>query len=390
MPDLSIPNLRKWLIDRLDGVSDVAIGEPETPKSGYSAETIIFPAEITRKSAPSEAVSPPAGSPRAGSPRTGSQRARQTEQNNPEVSKFVLRRETPEQPVYPAQNPDIEVEISIQYRAMEAVTAATDVPIAPLHGYESDPEVLGAPFFVMGYVPGEVPVEDPNYTLSGFFHDARPAQRNALLRAGIETMADIHRIDWQTADFDWLVPEGITPGTSYQLRLWEKAAEEALDGRSLPILERGFQWLRENLPEDSPLGVGWGDARPGNIIWQNFAPACVTDFEAAAIVPPEFDLGWWLMFDRWSHDHIGGPRLEGEPSLEQQRDHYLAYAQSSGGYSSIPETNIFYQEVFAAARYAAIVVRVMNRSVTRGELPADNDFWRENPVVDCLDSLLPD
>lgn len=363
MPDLSHPNLRRWLIEHLEDVADVAIGEPETPKSGYSAETIIFPAEITRKSA---------------SPKTAS----------PQAAKFVLRRETPEQPVYPAQNPDIEVEISIQYRAMEAIAAASDVPIAPLHGYEPDPEVLGAPFFVMGYIPGEVPVEDPSYTLSGFFHDAQPAQRNALLRAGIETMADIHRIDWQTAGFEWLVPEGITPGTAYQLRLWEKAAEEALNGRSLPILERSFQWLRENLPQDSRLGVGWGDARPGNIIWQNFAPACVTDFEAAAIVPPEFDLGWWLMFDRWSHDHIGGPRLEGEPSLEQQKEHYLAYAQSSSG--GIPETNIFYQEVFAATRYVAIVVRVMNRSVERGELPADNTYWSENPVVDCLEALLPD
>ena len=152
MPDLSVTDLRQWLIDHLDDVSDVAIGEPETPKSGYSAETIIFPAEITRKSATSEAVLPQTGSPRTG----------KTGQSSPEVSKFVLRRETPEQPVYPAQNPDIEVEISIQYRAMEAVTAATEVPIAPLHGYESDPEVLGAPFFVMGYIPGEVPVEDPS------------------------------------------------------------------------------------------------------------------------------------------------------------------------------------------------------------------------------------
>lgn len=385
MPDLSFPNLRQWLIDHLEDVSDVVIGEPEAPKSGYSAETIIFPAEITRKSEPPKAIPPQAGSPQTRMPQTG-----QTEPSSIQASKFVLRRETPEQPVYPAQNPDIAVEISIQYRAMEAVAAASEVPIAPLHGYEPDPEVLGAPFFVMSYIPGEVPVEDPNYTLSGFFHDAQPAKRNTLLRAGIETMADIHRIDWQAAGFDWLVPEGVTPGTAYQLRLWEKAAEEALDGRSLPILERGFQWLRENLPEDSPLGVGWGDARPGNIIWQNFTPACVTDFEAAAIVPPEFDLGWWLMFDRWSHDHIGGPRLEGEPTLEQQKEHYLAYAQSSGGYSNIPETNIFYQEVFAAARYVAIVVRVMKRSVERGELPADNTFWRENPVVDCLEVLLPD
>ena len=366
MPDLSIPNLRRWLISHLEDVSDVTVGELETPKSGYSAETIIFSAQITRKSASPQPVA-----------------------TQPEITKFVLRRETPEDPVYPAQSPSIDVEISIQYRAMEAVAAASDVPIAPLYGYESNPEVLGAPFFVMGFIPGEVPVEDPNYTTTGFFYDAQPVQRNQMLRSGIEIMASIHRIDWQKAGFGWLVPEGIIPGTAYQLNLWENAAAEALDGRELPALERGFDWLRENLPKDSPLGVGWGDARPGNIIWQNFTPACVTDFEATAIVPPEFDLGWWLMFDRWSHDHIGGPRLSGEPSLEEQIDHYLSYAQSSGGYCEIPEANIFYQEVFAAARYAEIVVRVMNRSVARGELPSDKTCWHENPVVDCLEALYP-
>ena len=36
-------------------------------------------------------------------------------------------------------------------------------------GYEADPAVLGTQFFVMGYVEGRVPVEDPPYTTAGFF-----------------------------------------------------------------------------------------------------------------------------------------------------------------------------------------------------------------------------
>jgi hypothetical protein len=39
-------------------------------------------------------------------------------------------------------------------------------------------------------------------------------------------------------------------------------------------------------------------------------------------------------------------------------------------------------------RYAAIVVRVMNRMVSRGVLPADQIIWRENPAAEALKQLL--
>ena len=45
-------------------------------------------------------------------------------------------------------------------------------------------------------------------------------------------------------------------------------------------------------------------------------------------------------------------------------------------------------EVFAALRYAAIVVRVMNRMVERGMLPPDHVIWLQNPASQCLVDLL--
>ena len=45
-------------------------------------------------------------------------------------------------------------------------------------------------------------------------------------------------------------------------------------------------------------------------------------------------------------------------------------------------------EIFAAARYCAIVVRVMNRAVDRGLMPADHTIWLENPASAALESLL--
>jgi hypothetical protein len=47
-----------------------------------------------------------------------------------------------------------------------------------------------------------------------------------------------------------------------------------------------------------------------------------------------------------------------------------------------------YYEVLAAWRYCAIVVRVMNRYVARGEMPADQRVWLENPSTLCLAELL--
>jgi aminoglycoside phosphotransferase (APT) family kinase protein len=343
--------LGAWLLPRLADARSVAVTGLAAPRSGFSAETVVVDAEVDRGGGPA-----------------------------PE--RFVLRRETPDEPVYPVQVPGWQVEIELQYRAMAALASATDeVPLASLVGYEPDPEVLGAPFFVMGHVAGEVPIESPIYTAEGFFTEASAPQRRRLVDAGLAVVAAVHRAP--VDGFAWLHPEGETAGAARQLRLWEEYATRELDGRSHPVLERGFAWLRDHLPAGGEVRVSWGDARPGNIIWQDFRPACATDFEAASLAPRELDLGWWLMFDRWSHEAFGVGRLEGEPTREEQRDLYMAHAGVDVG-DPLP------WEVFAAARYAAIVVRVMNRMVARGHLPAEQTIWLENQAVDCLAALLPD
>ena len=128
--------------------------------------------------------------------------------------------------------------------------------------------------------------------------------------------------------------------------------------------------------------LSWGDSRIGNMIWRDFRCVCVTDFENVAIAPRAYDLGWWLMFDRWSHESMGGvARLPGEPTRAEQRAHYEKCAGIAVG-------DTRYYEVLAAARYCAIVVRVMNRSVARGEMPAEQRVWLENPATVCLTELL--
>ena len=75
------------------------------------------------------------------------------------------------------------------------------------------------------------------------------------------------------------------------------------------------------------------------------------------------------------------PRLDGEPTREQQA---AAYFERSGR----TPIDTYWYEVFAAARYCSIVVRVMNRTVERGLMPAGSDYWKDNQATACLEELL--
>jgi aminoglycoside phosphotransferase (APT) family kinase protein len=332
---------RRWLTKLWADVTDLTIGDFGGAATGYSAQTLIVPVSYTRDGGRVE-------------------------------DKVVLRIENPGDPIYPAQAPGLDVEIDIQYRAMHAVGPACNIPLAPLIGYEGDARVLGAPFFVMGFIGGEVPVLEPMYTQAGFFFDGTPDQRRHMVEAGIAVMAEIHTVDWKKAGLDWLIPAGVTPGTLQQIDVWERYLRAALGERVNPVADQALAWLRANVPAAEEITLSWGDARPGNIIWQDFEPACVTDWENVSIATPMLDLGWWLMFDRTCHDTMGIERLPGEPSLDEQRDYY---ARITGRDIS----NVDYYVLLAAVRYVAIITRMMNLYVDKGQLPADQTLWIENP-----------
>lgn len=340
----------RWLETRWPDARNLSVGEIASPATGYSAQTLILPVSFEREGVACD-------------------------------EKVVLRIENPEPAIYPQQAPGLDVEIDIQYRAMEAIGKFSQVPLAPLIGYEADASILGSPFFAMGYVAGEVPVLEPLYTQAGFFAEAAPSDRRRMIDSGLAVLAELHRIDWREAGLGWLVPSGGIPDVRAQVVLWHRFALRELGSRVHPMLDRSFAFLLANVPEGLEPALSWGDSRPGNIIWQNFEPACLTDFENVAIAPAEVDLGWWLMFHRTCHEVLGVELLPGEPSIEEQGEIYA-------GFAGREPVNLPYFELLAAARYAAIVVRVMNRTVERGLLPADHVVWRENPPANLLEPLL--
>lgn len=338
--------LGSWIASRT-GTSDLRIEIDGRPSGGFSAETILLTAESSSN---------------------GKQR-------------FVVRLETPEPAVYPAQSDLAMPEIEIQFRIMDSISRNSHLPVAALVGYESNPVVLGTPFFVMHHVDGVVPIESPPYSVEGFFTDLAPGERTDLVSNGLFEMARVHQLKTSTLGLDWLIPSGVTPGSRHLLRLWKEFGQAELRGRSHPLLEHAWSLIEDELPPDTSVGLCWGDPRPGNIIWQGSQVACLTDFEAACIGPPEFDLGWWLMFDRTMHELAGLDRLDGDPTRDEQRAMYFQHAGR-------PAIDTAAHELFAAARYCVIVVRVMNRLDQRGLLPTDSTVWRDNPATECLKMVL--
>ena len=218
-----------------------------------------------------------------------------------------------------------QIEIELQYRIMDALRRHSDVPVAPMIGFERDPSVLGTPFFVMGYVDGQVPVEDPPYTTAGFFLDVAPADRTRMIERGLATLGagprrrlarGGPRLAGAGRDDAGARPParalgGVLPG---------RAARPGAPARRPRVRVAA----RRTAAVRARSGCAGAIPRPGNIIWRDATPVCVTDFEAASIAPPELDVGWWLMFDRTMHEGAGVERPDGDPTRDEQLRMYEA------------------------------------------------------------------
>jgi len=346
--------LRAWFARRRPGAEDVVVGAVDIPAAtGFSNETIFFDVDWT-------------------------------DAEGAHHQRFVGRIEPATGALFPVQTPACAVSVELQQRVMQIVGERA-VPMCPIVGYEPDPAVLGQPFFVMGFVDGRVPSDVPRYTVEGFLvDDATPEERLRLVSSGIEAMARVHEIDWREAELGWLDASGIgDPTLAVQVELYRRFATDQLAGRSHPQLFRALDWLAAHDPHDERVGVAWGDSRLGNIIFRDYRPAVVCDWEAAALSPTEADLGWWLMYDRMSFEDLGAPRMEGFPTREEM---VQLYEHASGREVRDPG----FWEIFGSMRYAAIMVPLADRMTAAGLVPADSAMATDNYVVDSLTRLLDD
>jgi aminoglycoside phosphotransferase (APT) family kinase protein len=179
------------------------------------------------------------------------------------------------------------------------------------------PEVIGAPFYVMERVDGEVITD----TLPSALDD--PPERVRIADQLVDALVELHGVDWMAVGL-----EGFGKPTGYlerQLRrfngLWEHNKT-----RELPEVEEVGRWLAANLPQSPPATVVHGDYRLGNTMFAAEAPArlvAIFDWEMATIGDPLADLGYMVMHWTQTDDPPSKfnlhnvTRLEGFPTREQ-------------------------------------------------------------------------
>lgn len=275
-----------------------------------------------------------------------------------------------------------EYDIALQYNVVKTLGERTDIPVPRVHWLEEDESILGAPFYVMDKVDGRIPGDNPAYHAAGWVTEIDPTERAALWWDGLDVLARIHQLDWQQLGLSVLDRKQFgAAGLEQQLNYYARYFEWAKRDKENPIAAAAFDWLKENRPASTHLGLCWGDSRIGNMIFKDGRCMAVLDWEMVTLGDPIQDLAWWLFLDRHHSEGIGIPRLEGFPTREETVTRYEHLTGRT-------VDSLHYYEIFAGFRFAVIMMRVAQMMLEYEVLPADSDLETNNIVTQLLDRLL--
>jgi aminoglycoside phosphotransferase (APT) family kinase protein len=230
---------------------------------------------------------------------------------------WVLRR--PPRPPLPPSAHDVLREA----RLLTAVQDA-DVRTPRVLATCADEAVIGAPFYVMELVEGDV-----------LTTEVPPALEGGEARIGeelVDALVEVHAVDWEACGL-----EGYGKPTGYldrQLRrfggLWEHNRT-----RELPVLDRLSAWLAEHKPESGTATIVHGDYRLGNTM---FAPGprlnAIFDWELATIGDPLADVGYlvatWSQGDDPEDAMRGLSAVTRRPGFPTREQLIARYEERSG------------------------------------------------------------
>lgn len=263
-----------------------------------------------------------------------------------------------------------------QYEVIRLVSELTSVPVPTLRWMDTTGDVLGAPFFLMDHVDGVVPPDVMPYTFGGnWFADAPQERQRQLQDSTVEVLAKLHSIPNATSVFGFLTevdPPGDTPLRRHFLWLknWYQFAVPDV-GRS-PLVERALEWLEENFPADIAAAepvLSWGDSRIGNVLYDDFRPIAVLDWEMACVGPRELDVAW-IVFAHMVFQEIAGlATLAGLPDVLREEDVRATYQSLTD--VELGDLRWFY--IYSGVIWCCVFMRTGARRVHFGEISKPDD-----------------
>jgi aminoglycoside phosphotransferase (APT) family kinase protein len=174
--------------------------------------------------------------------------------------------------------------------------AGTPVPVPPALHLCTDTDVLGAPFYVMGFVDGPIARDGfpPGYA-------DRPQDRKAVADGLIDTLVALHAVDPNEIGLaDFGRPEGyLTRQVSRWMRQWAATRDAVESTAAAGQLDQLAQTLADSAPTAPTGPIVHGDYRLDNTVLDPAGPgriAAVLDWEMSTRGDPLADVGLLLVY----------------------------------------------------------------------------------------------
>lgn len=290
-------------------------------------------------------------------------------------------------PVFPAY------ELADQYEVMRLVAERTDVPVPVVRWMEPTGRVLGAPFFCMDRVDGVVPPDVLPYNFGdNWLGDASRGDQQRLQEASVALLARLHAIPDAMTASPFLDPARHGhPGATLlernlaRTRAWYEFA--VADAARSPLVERALAWLESHLPApeegggDEDAVLCWGDARIGNVIYRDFEPAAVLDWEMAAVGPRELDVSWMVFAHQVFETITEALQMPGMPHFLREEDVVATYERLTG----VRVGDLTWYHVYNGLQWCIVFMRTGARQIHFGEIerPDDlEDLFHCKPLVE--------
>lgn len=232
--------------------------------------------------------------------------------------------------------PNSEKSVLREARVLEALNG-TGVPHPHCYGRCEDPEVIGAPFYVMELVSGWAAE-----LIDGRIHHKppfnQPPYEYGIAYAMVDGLVALANVDHEAVGLeDFGRP---TRFLERQVDRWEGQLHsyERLYGyrsRELPGFDVAAEWLRANVPTSFQAGIIHGDVGTPNALFADGPPArlsALIDWELSTIGDPLLDLAWFangLRDERWP-DHVSGKHLYAVENMPTRQELGRYYAAGTG------------------------------------------------------------
>ncbi len=214
--------------------------------------------------------------------------------------------------------------------------------------------IIGKPFYVMRWLPGEA-------TGARIAAGDLGGERDRLLARLAAELARLHAIRPPLAALSCL---GMPPADPARHRLDQLERLLAEDPDPHPVAAWGIRWLRCHLPRPALPVLCHGDFRTGNFLADAEGLVAILDWEFAAWSDPDKDLGWFCL-GCWRF----GAYAQEAGGIGRRDVFYRAYAQASG--RSVDPKRVRWWEVMAALRWLVLALRQRDRCLLGGERSLD-------------------